>query len=223
MKRILATLAVVVAIASVRADLIFTEIMYDPSLPESGWEYVEIYNTGGSVDLQNYILDDLNPGGGNAIRITTNSFTFGTGGIVVLSSNSLASFNAEWNTSLSSANYIQIPGTFPALNNTGDDINFFDGSSSLVTRIVFTEAAPWPSGGAVNSSLSFNLDPSTATLSDMSNGANWSVSASGVNGSFQGDSLDFGSPGTVVPEPASFALLAFGSIAAMWRRRHIAT
>lgn len=196
----------------VLADIIFTEIMYDPSLGEPGWEWVELFNNGSDINLNGWFFDDVAGGGGNPAVITSSDFTWSSGSYLILAHNTqtLSSFNAEWNTSLDAAHWLSLESTWPTLNNGGDWVRILDNNSNEVAAIQFTESAPWPAGGAVNASYSFNLDPSTATPSQNSNGANWSVSASGVNGSWQSSSGDWGSPGVVVPEPGTVALLVLG-------------
>ena len=195
------------------ADIIFTEIMYDPSLGEPGWEWVELYNNGADINLNGWLFDDIAGGGGTPALITSSDFTWSSGSYLILAhkTQTLASFNSEWNVSLDSGHFISVEGSWPALNNTGDWVRMLDDNTNEVAAIEYTESSPWPSGGASGASYSFNLDPSVATPSENSNGANWSVSASGVNGSWQGDSGDWGSPGVVIPEPGTITLLLLGT------------
>lgn len=222
MRKFVAALLVMV-VGPAFGDIIFTEIMYDPSLGEPGWEWVEVWNNGPDINLNGWFFDDLAGGGGSPALIISSDFIWSSNSYLILAHNTqtLSDFNTEWNTSLDSAHFIALEETWPGLNNTdGDWVRMLDANSNEVAAVEYTESSPWPSGGASGASYSFNLDPRTATPEQNTNGANWSVSASGVNDSWQSAAGDWGSPGVVIPEPGTIALLVLGSgLVAIARRR----
>ncbi len=199
------------------ADLIFTELMYNPkSTPDQDWEFVEVLNNGASgVSLMNWKLDDVANGGTSPATIIGTSFTLAAGGVVVLSSQTLSAFNTHWGTSLNTLNYIAM-SSWPTLNNDGDSVRLIDNGDVVQRALAYSNTSPWPSiptASSSDSSIMFKLDPGSATVSQNDDGANWVKSAVGDGISFASATspFDIGSPGSVVPEPAT----AFAGIAAL--------
>lgn len=187
---------------SASADLIISEIMYDPaSMPDGAFEYVEIWNTGGEpVDLTGYVFDD------SAGTLPSANITGGTipaGGVAVLVPNgTLATMQSMWGAGI---NFIQVAGNLD-LNNTNDKIALWPSFAAYENRnyanaldVVdyYESLAPWPGSGF---SAAIYL---RAPQLDNNIGTSWSRSLEGVDGAFRsapaGDnnSSNLGSPGFV--------------------------
>lgn len=208
--------AIFIALASnSNAAVLFTEIMYDPAASDFDFEYVEIYNNGNSaIDLNGWELRDS----GTTERIIANSSLLLQPEVFfVIGDISLAQFNDHWNISLTSANYVEMVDSFPALNNGGDAVQLLDGSDTVISSVDYSLAS-FPS--AVDESLIFDANPNNANAVQNQDGNNW-ITASSADLNYESDGGGIGSPGNVVPEPSTMVLLGGGlaSIAFVRRRR----
>ena len=193
----------------VSGSLVITEIMYNPRSNDNGdgndVEWIELANTTPTaIDLQGYTLEDVGDGTATFLGGTVQPF-----GIAVVISDDLTvnTFQNAWDTGF---NIVQLDfDQFDGLNNSPGDrdekLVLRDGAAAVIDSVNFTDDAPWP---ADNNRSSIYLDvrnsqivASGAALND--DGANWALSAAGVNGAMSstasgpfGD-FDEGSPGFV--------------------------
>ena len=166
------------------ADLVITEIMYNP--PESGsdtTEFLELYNNGAStIDLtgmyftqgvtDTFGTDSLAPGAYYVLAINAQSF------------NNVYGFapNAVWEAG--------------ALTNGGEDIILKDIYGRTVDSLDFDDNAPWPSGSGAG-----QADGGGASIvlcdvtSDNADAANWSASTNNTGATINALTI-FASPGT---------------------------
>jgi hypothetical protein len=234
MKRtLLACLPVAVCVlfapsVSVRANLVITEIMYNPAGDEPETEWVELYNVGpASVDIGGYYLDDEDPAAWSAIPGGT---TLNAAQFAVLFNGGATSesvFRSEW----------QVPtdaivvgvGWRNLANNpagSGDEVlGLKDGGGNQVDVVDYDDSGDWPSDSPQGASIhltDFTLDNNVGTHWARSevNAANGTVNPT-AGGFFNVG--DVGSPGsagaastggpTAVPEPS--ALLFVGSLSGL--------
>jgi hypothetical protein len=208
-----------------QADLVVTEIMFDPaSSPEGDWEYVEIYNSGpGSVNLAGYVFDDDDGTALTNANISTGIIP--VGGAAVLHSTSLtaAEMQAAWG---ATPLFISV-SNWSSLNNTGDRIGLWSNLASYGTRdfsaaeadVEFSVGSGWPTIDGVGSIYLTSLE------ADPSVGSNWDLSEVGVDDAYLsaavGDTLvsNVGSPGALVPEPSGATLLVLALALAVCTRR----
>lgn len=150
---------------TVAADLVITEIMYNP--PEDGLdslEFLEILNTG-SVDiaLKDYSLE--------GVTYTFPEFTLGAGEYVMVSGDSVAFTN----------NYGQaaFQWTGGSLSNGGETIRLLDASGAVVDSVDYDDGNGWPTSPD-GDGASLVLCDVTADNNDL---ANWqgATTAAGVN------------------------------------------
>jgi hypothetical protein len=173
MKKSITTLFLLFAcLAAVRAQIVITEIMYNP--PPSGTdtlEYVELYNNSNApVDVSNWLFTE---------GVT---FTFPAGttipamGYVIVTENK-AYFDARF------------PGltTFQwdgALTNGGEDFRLtLPDSTTEIDYVNYLDAAPWPGGQANGLGASIVLCDYNA---DNNNGANWEAASTPTGVSIAG-------------------------------------
>lgn len=216
----------VVARQPANAELAFTELAYNPASVEPNWEWIEIYNRGASaVDLSGYVLDD-----DDGVILSTANIAGGSiapGGAAVLFNDldiDAADFTAAWGGGMQ---LIAI-SEWPTLNNTGDVIALWDSLASYdnrtlvnaITWMSYDDAAPWPIS---NDASSITLSTNSA---DYHNAANWTLSATGLHGAYTSSPTggnpggDVGSPGVVMPEPASAVLACAFVFASLFHTRH---
>jgi len=222
-----AALAVLAAPAA-RAQLTVTEILYNPaSSDDAAWEYIELYNCSAvdSVALGGWVLDDDD---GNPL--TSSNVLAGTVaplGTVVLfnvDANTLTAVRDAWG---AAARFVGVRD-WPSLANDGDRFGLWDGFLSYNSRhwanaridITYHDWGDWPADDGVASVHLVDL------AADCRIGANWALSRVGdsqgayrSNPAGSGGDTNVGSPGSVVPEPATAALVALGAAAARLARR----
>ena len=183
MKRILGFLTALLITSAVfaqTANLVITEISYNPA--ESGTdstEYVELYNNGSSsVDLTGYYFSA-------GFVHTFPSGSIAPGGFAVVAVNASAVENRygisgvyEW--------------TSGGLSNGGEGITLRDNNGAVVDTLRYDDIAPWPA----------NTDGQGASMvlcdvnADNTDGANWSTSSTAAGVTVNGNAV-FGSPGAV--------------------------
>jgi len=166
------------------ANLVITEIMYNP--PESGTdslEFIELYNAGNSVNLEN--------------------FHFSAGVEFIFPATTLA--HGEYLLVAYSASAIQntfgkpaLQWTSGGLNNTGEAITLKDNYGTTIDEVVYADALPWdPMADGFGPSLTL-CDPA----SNNSLPINWKASTEYVAINAAGDSI-FATPlGGCVNPPA---------------------
>lgn len=182
------------------ANLVITEIMYNPASDESFpgvAEWVEIYNAGaGSVDLAGYKLDDE-----DSFDWGTLSGTLDPGGIAVVYDADFtdeATFRSEWGVP---AGALVIGTTWGGLSNgpsaSNEVLVLLDNLGRLVDEANFDDSGDWPSDNGTSSIalLSTALDKASNDV-----GTNWFLSgaeSSNPTGpTFS--ATDVGSPGEII-------------------------
>ncbi|AFY57726.1 putative extracellular nuclease [Rivularia sp. PCC 7116] len=204
------------------ANLVISEIMYNPNSSEDDWEWVEVYNAGGSTaDLSGYVIDDGNNSFQTAANIASGSIAAGETAILYnVDDVAVADFEAAWGTGI---NLIGVTNWGAmGLNNGGDRVslwsNFTDysGDEATFANVIDTvefddDGTVWPSD---NGSASIYL---TDLSADNNVGTNWALSTeSGATPAGSGymsfaaggnSGGDVGSPGgtitnTPTPTPA---------------------
>ena len=161
----------------VNANLVITEIMYNP--PEPGtdtMEYIEIYNNGANaVILSGFHFSE-------GITFTFPAVTMPAGGYVLVARSSVAMMQAfgvsayEWTSS--------------SLSNSGEKLQLSDNFGNIIDVVEYSDLAPWPVAPDGSGSSLVLCNPAL----DNNDGANWtsSIEFAGLNQA--GDSL-FGTPG----------------------------
>ena len=229
---ILCGLVAVLATSSAKADVIISEIMYNPNSSELApvlTEWVEIYNNGNTaVDITGWTLRDED--GTSTTVLPTASIA--PGEAVVLYSDNLtpSQWAAAWG-----AGYQFFQVGIDDLNNlsnspsaTNEILELIDDMGNTIDVVNFDDSGDWP---VDNNASSIYVVPTalTGTLND--SGLSWALSQVSVDGAFNPNATgefsasDVGSPGFVldqtIPEPTSAALigLAMAGTALIRRRK----
>lgn len=158
------------------ADLVITEIMYNPPSTDSDYEYLEILNNGAeAVDLTGYYFS-------SGIEHTFPGITLAAGEYLLLVVDSVAFENAfgiaaqEWTTG--------------ALNNGGELLELRDASGNIVDEVTYSPGGDWPAEADGDGPALQLCDPST----DNALAENW-IAAVEQSGVFIGGLEVLGSPG----------------------------
>lgn len=200
---------------SARAQVIISEIMYNPAGSDTGTgfnkEWIELYNTGAAaVDLTGWAVGDSQDNN------WASPFPLGTsiapGGVLVVTGDA-TTFDNQWGTGI---NRIQV-NSFPTLANTPSPTNeraaVRDAFGVVRDAVNFDQDNGWARiDGSQGATLSLRPEGLSAAGNDI--GANWLPSAWGVygikiaeftSGEFDGE-INHGSPGYVETTPqAPFA------------------
>lgn len=159
------------------AQLVISEIMYNPASSDSSWEFVEIYNASMSpVDLTGYVFsdDDVIQ---SAANIASGSIP-ANGSAILYNADDLTAtnFSDAWGTGM---NLVAVTN-FPALGNSGDrpglwdsfaNYNGGDFSNAVVEVFYENNANGWPDDNGNGSIYLNDLD------TDASVGGNWTLSS----------------------------------------------
>ncbi|MBN1853032.1 MAG: lamin tail domain-containing protein [Pirellulales bacterium] len=190
---------------TVSADIIISEIMYNPDGDDTGKEWVEIFNNSTTrIALDGWTFADIqdmqitNP-------IPANTFLNPNQALVLVSD--ATSFDAQWGTGI---NRIEL-GNFPLFANTPSPANEIlairDSYGTVHDSVNYDDENGWPFISPDGSSI-FAL-PSGLTTTGNDLGTSWRPSMPGVYGATYSRSpsgiQDRASPGIVVSQPqASF-------------------
>lgn len=180
--------ALLLALANIsNAGLIFSEIMYNSNCDGSNeWEWIELYNTGGSdIDISGYVVDDNNSTAYTAANIA--SGVVPAGGVAYLYNGddvTLAQFKEAWG----NVNAIPIAtwASKMGLGNSGDTIGLWDSFANYsgdhknhtktLLNITYTAISPWP---VSDGSGAIYLKDVSA---DYTKGANWALAIDDIAG-----------------------------------------
>jgi hypothetical protein len=185
---------------SLRAEVILSEIMYDPQNTDTNREWIELFNNGTSaVSLAGWQF------GLPVNNLWTSAFPAGTtlnAGQALVITPSSATLDSDWGSGI---NRLQV-SSFPALTN---DPNNNVGNATLAIRnnlsviqdqIIYEDGSGWPTTNG-NDGNSIYVLPQFLTSSSNNSGANWRPASQGLYGavwrSAGGDSENHASPGTV--------------------------
>src|SRR4051794_35853576 len=183
-----------------RAEVILSEIMYDPQNADANREWVELFNTGSSaVSLSGWQFGlPTNNLWTTALPATA---SIGAGQALVLTPSS-ATIDSDWGGGI---NRIQV-SNFPALtndpnNNTADATLAIRNASAVIQdQVTYKDGAGWPTTSG-NDGNSIYVLPQSLTSAANNSGANWKPSSQGVYGavwkSAGGASENHASPGVV--------------------------
>jgi hypothetical protein len=191
---------------AVRAEVILSEVMYDPQNGGANREWVELYNTGASaVSLSGWQFGL--PSNNLWTAPLAASASIGAGQALVLTP-SATTLDSDWGSGI---NRIQV-SSFPALtndpnNNTaGATLAIRNASSVIQDQITYKDGSGWPTTNG-NDGNSIYVLPQYLSSSLNDSGANWKPSSRGVYGavwtSAGGDSENHASPGYVATTPQS--------------------
>lgn len=168
MKKTLWTLALALLTgASVNAQIVITEIMYNP--PESGTdslEYIELYNnTNNAVDVSGWNFTQ------GFEFVFPASSTISANAYVVIAK-SASAFQSVFNTAPS---YVwNVNGALT--NNPGEDIELRDVAGNVIDYVDYMNTAPWPLGSNGNGSSLVLCDPNA----DNTLPSNWQDATTGT-------------------------------------------
>ena len=220
---VIAAAVAVSASASAKAQIFITEVAPWASTASNAAyasDWFELTNTGASaVDITGWKMDDdfgTTPSPVALFGIT--SIAAGKSVVFIdITSSDLATkstgFINAWFGGTAPAGFEigGYGGSGVGLGTSGDAVNLFDGSGTLMAKVTF---------GTADAVSPFQTFDNTAALDNVTIST---LSTVGVNGAFTAtDGIEVGSPGvTAVPEPseyaAAFGVLALG--AAVWIRR----
>jgi len=195
----LSLLCFITALSAANAQLVISEIMYNP--PESGTdslEFIEIHNAGSTaINVDQYIL---------AFSNTTDTLTgsIAAGGFYV-SAVKASAFESAFGVAPTSV------WSGSGLSNGGREITLTDANGGNVSAVTYDDAAPWPT--------SPDGDGPSLELCDVNSpgdGANWQASTTTTGFSTNGAEV-FASPFSLPacaapPGPASFPLRTIGEM-----------
>ena len=183
-----------------RAEVIISEIMYDPQNADTNREWVELFNNGSTaVSLSGWQFGIPSTNSWTSALPATASLS--PGQALVLTP-SLATLDSDWGSGI---NRLQVT-SFPSLTNDPNSnagaatIAIRNASSVIQDQVTYGDGAGWPTTSG-NDSNSIYVLPQYLTASLNNSGSNWRPSSQGVYGaiwrSAGGDSENHASPGTV--------------------------
>jgi hypothetical protein len=202
-------LTVVVAICGalslpLRAEVIISEIMYDPQNADTNREWVEIFNAGAAavnIGGWQFGLPILNQW---ASALPANTM-LNAGQALVLTP-SAATLDSDWGNGIAR---IQV-GNFPALSNDPNDnanaatVALRNNLAVIQDQLTYEDGSGWPTTNG-NDGNSIYVLPQFLASSANNSGGNWRPSSQGVYGAYWrgagGDSENHASPGLVATTP----------------------
>lgn len=188
--------------ACAHAEVVISEIMYNPDGNDVAREWVELFNLGASpVDLSGWRIEDTQDG---QVSEPISGQVLGPGEALVVTGDT-ALFDAQWNTSSNVAR-VGVAG-FPTFANSPSTVNetvaLRDHLGVLVDQINYDDEWPWPRDSPDGASISLLPQFLSAAANDV--GSAWKTSMVGLYGSrfeFGPDGQqDRASPGFVATTP----------------------
>ncbi len=202
-----ATFAAVISTTAC-AQIRITEWMYNGKGANSAGEFIELTNLGASaVDMTGWSFDDSSE--------TPGSQSLSAFGIVashesvILTDLSASDFRTDWGLPLSAK---VIGGNSNNLSRA-DEMNIYDNTNALVTRLTFDDQSI--AGSPRTNNISGNPISIAAALLATADTTLWKLSAGGDQyGSYTSVAGEIGNPGafSFVPEPSSVALVILGGL-----------
>ena len=208
MKHVTAILICVGFVSCALGNIEITEWMYNGAATDAFGEYVEFTNTGTTaVDMTGWSYDDS-----SRIAGTVDLSAFGTvepGESVILTDATAADFATNWGLT-----GVKIIGGLTANLGRNDEINLYDATQTLVDRLTYGDE-DFP--GTVRTQLvSCNIPDTDYGYTEAQ--TSWVLATVGdAYGSTMSSVGEIGSPG-VVPEPATWFVLALGVLGLRGRR-----
>jgi hypothetical protein len=182
------------------AEVIISEIMYDPQNSDTNREWVEIFNTGTSavnIGGWQFGLPSLNEWA-NALPANT---MLNAGQALVITPSS-ATLDSDWGSGI---NRLQV-GSFPALDNDPNPspnaatVAIRNSSGVVQDQLTYEDGSGWPTTNG-NDGNSIYVLPQYLAGSLNNSGGNWRPASQGVYGAYWrsggGDSENHASPGVV--------------------------
>ncbi len=218
--------------AQEEGSVIITEIMYNPASDESTTQtqYIEIANTTNSViNLKDWTIDDEDSDGPNTLP----DVDLPAYGIAVICGSTSSDFQGAWGSGYILIALKDLGQTMFSMANspstTSEIIQLKNASGTLIDEVNYDDASPWPADNN-KSSIYLNIPKDQMNAQSNNNGANWSLSTSGIDGAYTSnpygvwDAEDVGSPGNILGDAslpvtlASFsALVKSKNVLLTWR------
>jgi len=204
--------AALTALNAVSAQVLITEIMYNPASSErspNDVEWVEVYNAGNqAVDIAGWYLADED--GRTAAVPSGVSLKPRQALVLVPGVQTAEHFRAAWGTEavVVPLGGWGLPGKFNLANDPSPEnevLMLRDGSNAIVDEVNFDDEGEWP--GDVPPGPSIYLVSSKLDAAANDSGSSWARSTDGKDGSKTNrlradfDGVDCGSPGVVVVAP----------------------
>lgn len=231
-----AAVAACLAASSIaRADIIISEIMWNPNGSEGGLqEWIEITNTGiATVDLSGWVYADSQDGHFSDPFLAGTSLSAGASAVIV--GQSAAVFQSIWGAGVQVITYTGGPSGGISLANsanaTNETVAIFDASNNLIDDVNYeSNISGWPATDGTNvNGQSIYLLPHAFTATANNLGSNWAESVAGVDGAYtalinnpaitNATAPDVASPGVavIVPEPSTALLAAIAALGLLRR------
>lgn len=185
------------------AQVIVSEVMYNPDDSDTGREWVELFNTGfTTVDLTGWRVEDVQDGQASAALPSTQ---LGPRSSLVVTGDA-GLFDAQWNPTGNAFQRVEVED-FPTFANSpsvvNETIGIRDAAGVLVDLVNFDDEGDWPRDSPDGSSIA--VLPGSLSSSGNDVGSAWKPSMVGVYGATfafgpNGEG-DRASPGVVVPTP----------------------
>ncbi len=167
-------------------EIIITEILYDAASSESTTQtqFIEIANTtNGSVNINNWTIDDEDADGPNVLpNITLSAYE-----IAVICGSSAIDFQGAFGNTYTVISLKDLGQTMINLKNTPSStdeiIQLRDALGNLVDEVNYDDANGWPNN--VNGfSIYLNLPSASMNAIANNDGTNWALSSNGINGGY---------------------------------------